>query len=144
MYIGGWCTVSDEERLVAEIPADLKALVDADARTNKEIVQAALWREFGGERKGALDRRIEEQKRRISIIESEKNERQRELEDAEQTLEALKKKREAADEVDTSRREELFDKVRMVPREADHPVVQTAADELDLTPAEVLAEVYDK
>jgi len=86
-----------EERLVAEIPSDLKALVDADQRTNKEVVQAALWREFGGERKGPLERRIEEKKRRISMIESEKNERERELQEERNELEALEEKYNSVD-----------------------------------------------
>jgi chromosome segregation ATPase len=88
--------VTDEnlERLVAEIPSELKELVDADPRTNKEIVEASLWREFGGERKAALDRRIEEKERRVSMIESEKNERERELKQERTELEALRTKRE--------------------------------------------------
>lgn len=87
--------MSDEERLVAEIPSELKELIDADKRTNKEIVTAALWREFGGERRAVIDRRIEEKKRRISMRESERNEREREINELQDELEALEKKREA-------------------------------------------------
>lgn len=86
------------ERLVAEIPAELKDLVDADRRTNKEVVKAALWREFGGERKSSLERRIEEKKHRISMIESERNERNRELEDERTELDALEQKLGAVEE----------------------------------------------
>lgn len=82
----------DTERLVAEIDPDLKELVKADQRTIKEIVEAALWREFGGTRKSALERRIEEKKRRVSMVESEKNERERELQQEREELEALRQK----------------------------------------------------
>lgn len=84
---------NEEERLVAEIPAELKGFVDADNRSNKEVVIAALWREFGGERMSALDRRIEEKERRVSMIKSEKNERERELERHREDLEQLRAKR---------------------------------------------------
>jgi len=69
----------DRERLVAEIPEELKRLADADERTNQEIVEAALWREFGGERKAALDRRIEEIENRLGMVKRERNERNREI-----------------------------------------------------------------
>lgn len=71
---------------------ELHDLLNADGRTNSEVVEAALWREFGGERKGPLERRIEEQRRRISMIESEKNERERELDEHRETLRALEVK----------------------------------------------------
>lgn len=46
--------------------------------------------------------------------------------------------------VSEERRADLLDKVRKVPREPDHPVVETAADELGVEPSEVLAEAYDR
>jgi hypothetical protein len=45
--------------------------------------------------------------------------------------------------VDESTRQDWFEKVRMVPRETDHPVVQDAADALEMDPADVLREAYD-
>jgi septal ring factor EnvC (AmiA/AmiB activator) len=137
-------TAEPEERLVAEIPESLKALVDADKRTNKEIVQAALWREFGGQRKGALERRIEEQKRRVSIIESERNERNRELEDAKQELEALEQKREMVENDHQEEKERLYEKVRRVPRDPGHTLVKQIADDLGMTPEDVLTEAYNQ
>lgn len=137
-------TAEPEERLVAEIPESLKALVDADKRTNKEIVQAALWREFGGQRKGALERRIEEQKRRVSIIESERNERNRELEDAKQELEALEQKREMVEDDHQEEKERLYEKVRRVPRDPGHTLVEQIADDLGMLPEDVLTEAYNQ
>jgi len=140
-----WMSEDDgeEERLVAEIPGDLKRLVDADERTNKEIVEAALWREFGGERKAALDRRIEEKERRVSMIQSEKNERERELEEERQELEALKAKRENKQ----SRREreikDTLEQLDSVPWEPDNPAIQTNADDLGMEPSELIDRLED-
>lgn len=133
-----------EERLVAEIPEELKKLVDADQRTNKEVVQAALWREFGGERKAAIDRRIEEKERRVSMIESEKNERQRELEQERQELEALKTKREKVESEKRQQQNELAEvkeKLADAPKDPDNPAIQKYAGELDMTPEELIDEL---
>lgn len=46
--------------------------------------------------------------------------------------------------VDDGRRADILDKVRMVPRDESHPVVQDAAEELGLGPSEVLAEAYGR
>jgi len=151
MYNVHWVVTmsDDEERLVAEIPSELKGLVDQDSRTNKEIVQAALWREFGGQRMSALERRIEEKQRRVSMIESEKNERQRELEEERQELEALREKYSAQKQ---ERKEEREDKIahaaavlspdswlssmpkhRQIPA-VDSDELQAVADELGIAP----------
>jgi len=47
-------------------------------------------------------------------------------------------------DINDERRADIFDKVRMVPRDESHPVVQDAADELGLEPSDVLAEAYDR
>jgi len=64
--------VSDgTERLVAEIPVELKRHVDADRRTNKEVVIAALTTEYGGKRDGAIERQISENQDRALQAASE-------------------------------------------------------------------------
>jgi chromosome segregation ATPase len=131
----------DTERLVAEIPSELKELVDADRRTNKEIVEAALWREFGGERKGALQRRVEEKRRRISMIETEKNERQRELEEERQALDALESKLEATQTEREMMLSEAREQLADTPKDAENPAVKNWAEKLDMTPEALLEEL---
>lgn len=95
----------DTVQVNVRLPDELKRLLDADRRTNQEIVKAALWREFGGERQDAIERRIEEKQRRISVIQSEKKEREDELERERQALDALRAKRgEAEDRAGERRR----------------------------------------
>jgi septal ring factor EnvC (AmiA/AmiB activator) len=132
--------VSEKERLVAEIPEDLKRLVDADRRSNKEVVEAALWREFGGQRKAALDRRIEEKERRRSMVESERNERNRELETIDQELEALRAKRDNIDKQEANTRNAKLQKLKQVPDDPSHPLVEQVADELDMEPEQAIQE----
>ena len=130
----------ERERLVAEIPEDLKRLVDADKRTNKEIVEAALWREFGGERKGAIERRIEEKERRLSMVQSEKNERAREEDELKSEIDALKAKKNAVEEGEQEHREDLLRKLKKVPNDQEHTFVQEVADELGISPEKAIKE----
>jgi len=139
--------VMGEERIVAEIPAELKELVDTDKRTNKEIVEAALWREFGGQRKSALQRRIDEKERRISILESERNEREREIEEERQELEALQSKLETTEQEESGQLQSVLQRAEYIPADPEHPFVQDNADELGIEPtdlADAIAEKYGK
>lgn len=118
------------------VPAELKALVDADSRTNQDIVQSALWREFGGEnRQSALERRIEEKENRIGMIERERNERERELERLRDDLEALRDKLESAETFREQIVKEAVETMSIHPSEGhDHLAAENWADKADLTP----------
>ena len=136
--------MTDElERLVAEIPAELKALVDADQRTNKQIVESALWREFGGERQGAIERRIDEKERRISILKSERNEREREIQEHKDQLSALQSKLGDMDSKERQERERVLNKAKYVPADPTHPFVKDRCDDIGMTPEQLAREIAD-
>lgn len=124
--------------LSVRVPVELKALVDADGRTNQDIVQSALWREFGGEnRQSALERRIEEKENRIGMIERERNERERELERLRDDLEALRAKIESAETFRDGIVKEAVETMNIHPSEGhDHLAAENWADKADLTPKE--------
>jgi len=86
-----------DERLVAEIPAELKQLVDADKRTNKEIVESALWREFGGKRQSVIEVQIEQKRSQIDALQSEREELTDEAERLKSEVTALE---ERADDIE--------------------------------------------
>lgn len=135
--------MGNEERVMlsARVPEELKKLVDADERNNQEVLEAALWREFGGQRKGAVERRIEEQKRKISLIESERNERKRELEEERQRLEALEAKREKIETRKESKHRQLkkaSEKLEKTPRDPKNNAIQAQANNLGMEPEELL------
>jgi len=132
------------ERLVAEIPSELKALVDADKRTNRDVVEAALWREFGGERVGALERRIEEKESRLNLVRREKKERDREETEIEEELDALRRKRDAVQKQKEKQNEEfesVKEKLSEVPRDPENQAIQTQAQKLGMTPEELIDEL---
>lgn len=68
------------------------------------------------------------------------------IEEEREELEELRARREAilnAKEEERSEKcSELYEKVRRVPKETDHTLVQKVADELDKTPEQVLEEAY--
>ena len=140
-------TNDDEERLVAEIPEELKRLIDADSRSNKEVVIAALWREYGGDKMGALDRRIEEVKQRVSMVERERNERDRELEELKEDLQALQSKRDVVESERESHDEKLQDaieKCKGIRRNPDNPAIKTQASRVGMTPSEFIDELPER
>lgn len=88
----------DSEMLGARIDPDLKRLVDADPRNNQDVVSAALWDEFGGKRRSAIEVRIEHKDRRISQIESEIEDLQEEKAAVERERESLTRQLEEMEE----------------------------------------------
>lgn len=136
----------DEEMVMlsGRVPEELKRLVDADKRDNQDVLQAALWREYGGEREGALKRRLEEKRRRRTIVKEERESRDNELDEIDRDIEALEAKLEQSEGKSQAKKEELYRKVRMVPKEESHPVVQNAATELDMDAERVIEEAYNK
>ena len=98
---------SETERLVAELPPELKRMVDADSRTNKEVVEAALWKEFGGKRKGLVDIQIDRKRDQLEAVTSERDELSSEADRLRGEIEALQATR---DEIESGAtyREELL------------------------------------
>lgn len=96
------------------LPEDLKALLDADSRSNSEAVEAALWAEYGGRKESVLERRLEEVERREDMVVDEVSNREKELQEIRSEKESLKQQLENvkngmldADEVSEAR--ELLD-----------------------------------
>ncbi len=93
--------MSDRKMLGARIPKELKDLVDADPRDNQEIVEAALWNEFGGRKKSALEAKKEHKLQQLEAIEasieSEQEDKQRVL----QEIEAINGQIEKVEETDS-------------------------------------------
>ena len=123
----------DWEMLSFRVPPELKELVDADPRNNQEIGQAALWREFGGERLGAIERQIEEKRKRVQLVEREKENRESELQELKKEIEALEDKADAVEETEQTTFEDAREALEGVPRNPDNPGIQNWADKLGMT-----------
>jgi len=81
--------MSDEVMMGVRLPRELKNLVDADSRTNQEVVRAALWREFGGRKKSALEAKKEHKLQQLEAIKAEIESERDDLERVRQEVEAI-------------------------------------------------------
>jgi chromosome segregation ATPase len=80
------------------VPWELKQLVDSDNRDNQKVIEDALRREFGGTNKASIERRIDEKRQRVGNLETERNERDREIEQLQNEIEALNEQLNSIDE----------------------------------------------
>lgn len=123
-----------DETIVAEVPPELKRLVDADERYNYEVVNAALWREFGGSRDAAVDRRIEYFEQQLSVIDNAIEDLK---DDRQDILEKLEPLRRAKDDRQTHVRNVLDEaEERLQPQmlHSDNIAVKELAKDADLSP----------
>lgn len=127
-----WFVMSDEreERIIAEIPETLKRHVDIDDRTNKEVVEAALCKEFGGKKKSVLEVQIQNRKDRLANLREEISNLQEREEELEAEIASFVEQREnLQDEKETyeDRLNNLLDRMEAGDREhvwPDSPPVQ--------------------
>lgn len=88
----------DEIQLKVRVPEDLKDLVDADSRNNKEVVKAALWNEFGGRKKSALEAKKQHKEEQMQAIQNEIEAEREDKRRVQQEIEAIQAKIERMDE----------------------------------------------
>lgn len=92
----------NEVELFTRIPEELKDLVDADSRANKEVVKAALWSEFGGRKKSALEAKKQHKLEQLQAIEKEIEAERKDKNRVRSEIEALEAKIERMDEEQVS------------------------------------------
>lgn len=128
-------------RLVAEIDGTLKDRAKADPRTIKEIVEASLQREFSTAETAAVERRIDERKQRIQTLEREINERKRELAEERDELARLESQLEHHENGVSAQLAEARKALEGTPKEPENPAIQKWAQDLGMTPDELLEEL---
>ncbi len=140
--------MSDDKTLLGvRIPTELKDHVDNDPRTNQEVVKDALEREFATKEEAAVLRRMDELDREMAELESQKNDRERKLDEKAEEKERLKKSLKSIEESTTRQKENVLQKAEMIPADPQHPFVIDKAELLDMDPielAEEIAETYGK
>lgn len=141
---------NSDERLVAEIDPQLKSLVKADNRTIREIVEASLWREYGGADRSAVKREITEKENRLVVLAEEIEEREDEMAEIERQLKALRAKLGEIEDNESEEelhREQLIDSLESSEARENNANVIRVARELDTEPSEVvdiMVERFDK
>lgn len=131
----------DTERLVADIDPDLKARAKADPRPIREIVESSLQREFSTGASAAVERRIDEKRQRINMLERERNERDREIAAERDELERLESRLKTFDDSEDDRLQEARDALEKTPKDPENPAIKKWASKLAMTPEELINEL---
>jgi septal ring factor EnvC (AmiA/AmiB activator) len=135
--------MSDEERLVAEIDADLKQLAKADPRSIRDIVESSLEREFATGATAAVERRIDEKRQRIQTLQREINDRKRELAEERDALERLEQQLESYEGDKADEVQKALDALAETPADPDNPAVKTWAAKVGMTPDRLADKLED-
>lgn len=133
--------MSEKKQVKVYLPQEQYEMLSRRQESNSEIVESALWAEFGGRKKEALERRIEELDNRITSTLTEKNEREREIEKYKDEKETLLNKLEEIEEQETELMQDVRKKLENVPLEPDNPGVQAQAKRVEMEPEELIKEV---
>jgi len=57
--------MSGKSQVKVYLPEELHDLLNADSRSNSEAVEAALWAEYGGQKKAAIEVRLENKRNQL-------------------------------------------------------------------------------
>lgn len=125
-----------KNNISATVDDDVYEFVQQDHINTSGLINRCL-REYmntGGDVSAVRDLRIKQlEDDAEDLLSRAENKREK----AEELREAIEKQ---DDEVDESRREEQLKKLRMVPDDPEHMLVQQVADELNMTPEEAITE----
>lgn len=139
--------MSEKEQFASYLPGELKERLDVDPRPNTEILEAALWTEFGGHSQEAIERRKQEKKRRIHTIEEEIESRKQEIADLKREIAKLNRleteEEQAQEQIDETVRELA---AMEVTADASDPAVVKHAKPLSISAsklASLLADHYE-
>lgn len=133
--------MSEKKQVKVYLPEEQYEMLSRRQRSNSEIVEAALWSEFGGRKKESLERRIEELDNRISNTVTERNERDREIEQYRSEKETLQQKLSTIEEQESELMQDVKEKLENVPLKPDNPGVQAQAKRVNMEPAELIKEI---
>lgn len=133
--------------LSGRVPAELKEYVNNDPRDNQDVLRDALEREFATKEEAAILRRLDELDREMAELESQKNDRERKLEEKSEEKERLQKSLQSMEDATERRLESVLENAAQIPADSSHPFVVDKADTLNMDAealAEEIAEYHDK
>lgn len=128
-------------QLGVEVSPELKRMVDADRRTNRQAVEAALWAEYGGGGEMPADVRIQEKEKRIGLLTKEKGEREKEIEELREQISALEERKEEQERLVESVLTDAAEVISPEQLQPDNAAVKNWADKADMKPETFIEEI---
>ena len=139
--------MSEKVQTKVYLPERTKSLLDKTQRSNSELVAEAIELNFGSEDVARIERRIEEKKRENSELQSQVNERLREIEENNEEIERMEQRLQTIHEQQNRELEMVLEDAKLIPADPANHFVQKNADEIGLNPeelAEKIAERWEK
>ena len=127
-----------KERKTFSLDPEVKAYLDTEGRNASATVNKLVKMEMGGQ---AVNKEIIKMR-----IEMEEDRYKQAAQNARSHLERRNELVERLQKVESEERDELMealDTLESVPWKPDNPAIQTNADDLDMTPEELIAELED-
>jgi len=127
-----------KKRKTVTLDPEVKAYLDTEGRNASETVNKLVKMEMGGE---AVNKELIRMR-----MEMEEDRYQEAAQKARGHLERYNQLNDRISEIEEeeqNHRKEAFDLLKNVPWKPDNPAIQTNADDLDMTPEELIAELED-
>ena len=139
--------MTDKKQKKVYLPEEVADLLDAHPRSNSDLAESALQSYLSSGELEDVERRLDELDRRESVVESERNERNRELERIAEQRRSLEKRRERLKNKRQSDRKDLnkaIEQLADAPRDPDNPAVESQARKLGIKPEDLVAELPER
>jgi len=139
--------MTDKKQKKVYLPEELADMLDAHPRSNSDLTESALASYLNSGELEDIERRLDELDRRESVVESERNERNRELERIGEKRRSLEKRREKLREKKESKREDIRQVVEQLsdaPRDPENPAVKTQARKIGVEPDVIVEEMEEQ
>lgn len=126
--------MSDKSQVKVYLPEELHNLLNADSRSNSEAVEAALWAEYGGQKKAAIEVRLDNKRTELEAAKGTLEDEQKNVAELRQEVAKLEQMVDTVEDQEAQRIEdidELLDEMRETGRhvwEDSGPVQRIATD----------------
>lgn len=139
--------MTDKRQKKVYLTDETAELMDAHDRSNSDLVESALRAYLRSGEIAEIQRQVDELERRRSNLVSERNARDRSIDEIDDELGALRKRLDRMEDQQASENEKLEEaiaKLTDAPRDPTNPAIQTQAKRLGMTPEELIDELPER
>ncbi len=99
--------MSGKSQVKVYLPDELHALLNADSRSNSEAVEAALWAEYGGQKKAAIEVRLENKRNELEAAKTTLEDDRKNVVELREEVERLERMADTVEDKDEQRLEDI-------------------------------------
>jgi DNA replication protein DnaD len=127
-----------KERISASVDPEVEAYLSRDTVNASGLINQLVKEQMasGGDSKQLLQLRLEQINTQIEQHKSQ-------LESLKKERKSIKTRLKNMEDKEETKQQQTLEELESVPWEVDNPAIQTQADELDMTPQELISELED-